>query len=156
MPSGVPFLTTETRGGGRKARRWGSFPTTADVGIWATGGTPEALLEALGLGLFALMTDLRKVRRTEERAVSASGGDATELVVAFLTELLVLEQTDGFIGRDIRARPVGNPPTAVLASVVGERFDPDRHTSRTEVKAVTLHDLVFDPARGRARVIVDI
>jgi SHS2 domain-containing protein len=102
------------------------------------------------------MTDLRKVRRREDRAVSASGEDPTELVVAFLTELIVLEQTDGFVGRDIRAWPVGDPPTAILASVSGERFDPDRHTFRTEVKAVTLHGLVFDPARGRARVIVDI
>ena len=88
--------------------------------------------------------------------MSASGGDATELVVAFLTQLLDLAETDGFLARDIRARTVGDPPTAVLASVTGERFDPDRHTSRTEVKAVTLHDLVFDPSRGRARVIVDI
>ena len=126
------------------------------MGIWATGPTPAALFEALGLGLFALMTDLRKVRPTEERAVSASGGDTTELVVAFLTELLVLEQTDGFIGREIRAHPVGSPPTAIVASVSGERFDLSRHTSKTEVKAVTFHDLVFDPARGRARVIVDI
>jgi SHS2 domain-containing protein len=102
------------------------------------------------------MTDLRKVRPREERAVSASGEDPTALVVAFLTELLVLEQTDGFIGREIRAHPVGDPPTAIVASVSGERFDPDRHTSRTEVKAVTLHGLVFDPVRGRARVIVDI
>jgi protein archease len=102
------------------------------------------------------MTDLRRVRPREERAVSASGTDPTELVVAFLTELLLLEQTDGFLGREIRARPVGTPATAVLASVSGERFDPDRHTSRTEVKAVTLHGLVFDPAKGRARVIVDI
>jgi SHS2 domain-containing protein len=139
-----------------RARRWGSFPTTADVGIWATGGNPAALFEALGLGLFALMTDLRKVRRQEERAVSASGGDPTELVVAFLTELIVLQQTDGFLARDIRARPVGNPPTAIVASVTGERFDPARHSARTEVKAVTLHGLVFDPERGRARVIVDI
>lgn len=102
------------------------------------------------------MTDLRKVQRKEERAVSASGNDATELVVAFLTELIVLEQTDGFLARDIRARPLGNPPTAIVASVSGERFDPERHSVRTEVKAVTLHGLVFDPDRGRARVIVDI
>lgn len=88
--------------------------------------------------------------------MSASGEDTTGLVVAFLTELLNLEQTDGFIGREITARPVGNPPTAIVASVSGERFDPERHTSRTEVKAVTFHDLVFDPSRGRARVIVDI
>ena len=102
------------------------------------------------------MTDLRKVRPTEERAVSASGADPTELVVAFLTELLLLEQTDGFVARDIRAHPVGSPPTAIVASVSGERFDLSRHTSRTEVKAVTFHGLEFDPVRGRARVIVDI
>lgn len=88
--------------------------------------------------------------------MSASGSDPSELVVAFLTELLKLEATEQFLGRDIRARPVGNPPTAIVASVSGERFDPDRHTARTEVKAVTFHELVFDPARGRARVIVDI
>jgi len=43
-----------------------------------------------------------------------------------------------------------------VASVSGERFDPGRHVARTGVKAVTYHDLVFDPIRGRARVIVDI
>lgn len=88
--------------------------------------------------------------------MSASGEDATGLVVAFLTELLNLEQTDGFIGREITAHLVGNPPTAVVAGVSGERFDPERHTARTEVKAVTFHDLVVDLRRGRARVIVDI
>jgi SHS2 domain-containing protein len=102
------------------------------------------------------MTDRRRVRPREERAVSASAGDPTELVVAFLNELLLLEETEGFLGREIHARPIGNPPTAVVATVTGERFDPDRHPRRKEVKAVTLHGLVFDPARGRARVIVDI
>ena len=126
------------------------------MGIWATGPSAAALLEALGLGLYALLTDRRRVRPREERAVSASGADPAELVVAFLNELLLLEETDGFLGREIHARAIGDPPTAVVASVAGERFDPDRHPRRTEVKAITLHGLVFDPTRGRARVIVDI
>ena len=126
------------------------------MGIWATGPTASALLEALGLGLYALMTDRRRVRPREERAVSASGTDPAELVVAFLNQLLLLEETEGFLGREIRAHPVGNPPTALVASIAGEPFDPGRHSRRTEVKAATLHGLVFDPARGRARVIVDI
>ncbi len=138
------------------ARRWGSFPTTADVGIWASGPTPAALLEALGLGLFALITDLRTVRPRGERAVSASGLDGTELVVAFLTELIQLHATDGFLARQIEVRPLGSPPTSLVASLRGEVFDPARHPARSEVKAATLHQLVFDPSRGRARVIVDI
>jgi SHS2 domain-containing protein len=102
------------------------------------------------------MTDLRAVRPTEERTVSARAPDSTALVVAFLNELLLLSETDGFIGRTIEARPRGNPPTAVSATVRGERFDPGRHPSGTEVKAVTLHGLRFDPRIGRARVIVDL
>ncbi len=137
-------------------RRWGSFPTTADVGIWATGPTPGALFEALGLGLFALMTDRARVRPRLERAVSASGEDPAELVVAFLGELLLLHETEGFLAREIRARPVGDPPTAVVASVSGEPFEAGRHAARTAVKAVTLHGLTIDFALGRARVIVDI
>jgi SHS2 domain-containing protein len=151
-------LYVTNAGGGRraKARRWGSFPTTADVGVWATGPNRAALFEALGLGLFALMTDLRRVRPLTERVVSASGSDPTSLVAAYLNELVLLQQTEGFIAREIRARPVGDPPTAIVASLAGEIFDRSRHPVRKEVKAVTLHGLTIDLELGRARVIVDI
>ena len=148
--------TSERRLRRARARRWGSFPTTADVGIWATGPTNDALFEALGLGLFALMTDLGRVRPRIERAVSASASDPPSLVVAYLSELILLQQTEGFLARGIRAHLVGDPPTAIVASVTGEPFDAARHPARKEVKAVTLHGLTVDLARGRARVIVDI
>jgi SHS2 domain-containing protein len=140
----------------RPARRWGTFPTTADVGIWATGPTAAALLEGLGLALSGLIAEPGRVRPREERTVRASGGDPAELAVAFLGELLVLQETDGFLARRIAARTVGRPPTAVVARLQGERFDPERHVARTEVKAVTYHGLVFDPRAGRARAIVDV
>jgi len=102
------------------------------------------------------MTDRKRVRPQLERAVSASGTDPSSLVVAYLSELLLLQQAEGFMACEIRAHPVGDPPTAIVASVSGEKFDPVRHPARTEVKAITLHDLTIDFARGRARVIVDI
>lgn len=140
----------------RRRRRYGSFGTTADVGIWARAPTAAGLLEGLGLALFAQMTDLRRVRPTETRRVAASAPDPTSLVVAFLSELVLLEGEEGFVGRAIRATALGNPPTSVLAEVRGEPLDRSRHPRRAEVKAVTLHRLEFDPARGRARVILDI
>ena len=137
-------------------RRWGNFPTTADVGIWARADSTPELFEALGLGLFALMTDLRKVRPAQERVVQASGPDPLGLVVNFLTELITLQAVEGFLVREIRCRPVGSPPTALLAQVRGERFDPLRHSQHFEVKAATFHELLVDLERHRARVIVDI
>ncbi|MGC2289297.1 MAG: archease [Thermoplasmata archaeon] len=137
-------------------RRWGSFPTTADVGIWARADSSSELFDALGLGLFALMTDLRKVRPTEERAIQASGSDPGGLVVAFLTQLITLHAVEGFLAREIRCRAVGTPPTALLAQLRGEPFDPARHSRHFEVKAATFHELVVDLERPHARVIVDI
>lgn len=139
-----------------RRRSWGSFPTTADEGIWARGDSTDHLFEALGLGLFALMTDLRTVRRVSERAVHASGEDVTSLAVSFLSELLLLQQTEGFLARDLKVRTLGLPPTSLVASVVGEPFDGERHPARKEVKAITLHRATVDLARGSARVIVDI
>jgi SHS2 domain-containing protein len=126
------------------------------VGVWASGPSAATLLEALGLGVYALMTDLRRVRPRESRRVRAVASDPTGLVVAFLSELLVQHAEDGFVARQITARTRGSPPRSVEAVALGEPLDLARHTSRTEVKAVTFHALVFDPARGRARVIVDI
>ncbi len=114
------------------------------------------MLEALGLGLYGLVTDRTKVRPREVRTVSASASDPASLAVAFLNQLILASAEDGFLGRTIVARTIGHPPTAVLAEVAGEPFDAARHTSGVEVKAATLHDAVFDAARGRARVIVDI
>jgi SHS2 domain-containing protein len=137
-------------------RRWGSFPTTADVGIWARADSTSGLFEALGLGLFALMTDLRRIRPAEERAVQASGPDPTGLVVDYLTQLIALHSVEGFLVREIRCQTIGTPPTALLAQVRGEPFDLARHTRHFEVKAATFHELVIDLDRHRARVIVDI
>lgn len=102
------------------------------------------------------MTDLRTVRPRTERAVSASGRDVPDLVVAFLTALLQQHDDDGFVARRLEVRLLGHPPSSLVAALVGEPFEVGRHPARTEVKAATLHHLVFDPVRGRARVIVDI
>ncbi|MCI4346258.1 MAG: archease [Thermoplasmata archaeon] len=140
----------------KRSRRWGSFPTTADVGIWATAPRPEQLFEALGLGLVALSVDLRGVRALEERSFRAGGSDLSRLVVAFLGALLSLEQEEAFLPRELEIRLRGRPPSSVEAKARGETFDPARHRGKKEVKAITFHRLRIDLVRGTARVIVDI
>jgi SHS2 domain-containing protein len=137
-------------------RRWGPFPTTADVGIWARASDPEGLFEALGLGLTALAVDLRTLRAHELQTLRVSSSDLPGLTVSFLSELIVRQQVDGFFARRIEVRFAPSPAWAIDARLYGERFDPDRHTLRIEVKAVTFHRLTIDLQRPRARVIVDI
>jgi SHS2 domain-containing protein len=110
----------------------------------------------MGRALFALMTDLRTVRPREERAISASAEDPPGLLVAYLNQLVLLHDTEGFVARSVEVRLVGAPPSALVASLRGERFDPGRHPSHEQVKAVTWHDLQLDLVGGSARAIVDI
>ena len=139
-----------------RPRAWGSFPTTADEGIWARGRTPSELFAALAQGLFARITDLRTVRPVAARSVAAHGADPAELVVDWLGQLLLLQQVEGFLLRDARVRTFGRSPRRLTATVRGELFDPARHPRRIEVKAITYHRLQVDLRRGRARVILDI
>jgi SHS2 domain-containing protein len=139
-----------------RARRHGSFPTTADLGIWARGPSAEALYEELGEALVGVMTDRQKVRPLEHRSVSVSAADPLGLAVAFLSELVVLFQVDGFLPRSVRVRARGRRGADLEADLVGELFDPDRRPRRIEVKAVTLHKGLFDPRAGQARIILDI
>ncbi len=144
------------RGGRARPARYGSFPTTADMGLSASAPDPPALFEALGMGLFALMTDLRRVRPREAREVHARGGDLGALVVGYLSELVKLEAADGFVGRRVRVELSGDPPRELRAAIEGERLDPARHVRRKEIKAITFHRLEASLDPPRVRVIVDI
>ncbi|MCI4323026.1 MAG: archease [Thermoplasmata archaeon] len=141
-----------------RARSWESFGTTADVGIQARAPTPEGVFEAAGLGMIALMTDLRRVRGPESRTVEARGGDPSALLVAYLSELLALAHGDGFLPRTITVQLSGRPPTSLRAEIRGELWDTRRHPHRIDVKAATYHQLELDltPGRARARFILDI
>jgi SHS2 domain-containing protein len=135
--------------------RWGTFPTTADMGLWARSTTPDGLFSGLGMGLFAVMTDLRRVRPREVRTVRARAPDPARLAVAYLSELVLLEDSERFVGRRVGAR-LNSSHTSVEAEVRGEPWDTERHPRKIDVKAVTLHGLAvsFDPPS--ARVILDI
>jgi SHS2 domain-containing protein len=143
----IPPLPPETH--------WGSFPTTADTGLWARSSSLDGLFGGLGTGLFAAMTDLRKVTPREVRSVRASGSTVSGLVVAFLSELILLEDSERFVARRVVAH-VARGNRSVAARAYGEPWDPARHERRKEVKAVTMHRLRVSASPPRARVILDI
>jgi SHS2 domain-containing protein len=126
------------------------------MGIWARASTRDRLLEGLAKALFSAMTDRRAIRGRETRTVTVTGADGTGLAVAFLSDLLVLFHTEGFLLRTVRVRVTGGPVLTLRAELSGEPFDSDRHPRRVEVKAITYHAAVFDPRKRRARIVVDI
>ncbi len=113
------------------------FDHTADLGIEVTAATLEELYAEAAHALFALLTDLRRVRAGQSREAKAEGENPADLLVNFLRELLYAWNGEGFLARRCAIREV--TPTRITAVLSGEKFDPARHRIVREIKAVTYH-----------------
>ena len=137
------------------------FDHTADVGLEVRGTSFEDLLSTAARATFDQVLEDRpkEVDATQEvrvRPGSAFAGDRSELFVEWLQELLFRFETQRLVPMEYEFLEVG--PREVSADVGFGRFDPDRHRTRLEVKAVTYHNLeVRQDADGwYARFILDI
>lgn len=128
---------------------------TADEGVRAWAGDWSSLLAAAARGLFEVIVDPATVRAVDEREVVLEADSREALLHAWLEELNALSQMEGevYASFDVEA-----DDHRLRARVRGEPVDPERHGLRTEVKAVTWHDLaVEETADGlEARILFDV
>jgi len=129
---------------------------TADVGISAWGADLGAALAAAGRALFSLTVDLRTVRRRQERDIEVSAADREGLVIAWLSELIYLFDTEHLLLRHFEINEITDIRLSTRA--YGEKVNPARHHLKTAVKAATYHQLrvAGDDNGCRVRVILDI
>lgn len=132
---------------------------TADVQLHAWGPTLAEALENVGLAMFNYMTPLDEKAETASREFEAEGHDLLSLVFAFLDELLFVFFTESFVCKHLKVVELDREAWRIRAIGSGEQFDRTRHTSGTEVKAITYSAMeVLEPEQGDAEVfvIVDI
>ena len=137
------------------------FDHTADVGLEVRGETLEDLLASAARAIVSVMlVDLPETAEewTDVRVESPAGAeDRGDLLVAWLQELLFHFETRRRVPLDFDFHECG---TSALRVTVGwGRFDPARHRTGLEIKAVTYHQLtVRQEADGtwRARFICDV
>jgi SHS2 domain-containing protein len=120
-------------------KRYETFDHTADIGIRAFGRTPEEVFIHAAEALFNVLTDLGSIRGQLTREVEVRGSDLEDLLVRWLGELLYLCEGEGYLFREFSI--VQLTPTSLKAAARGERFDPARHEFKTEIKAVTYHQV---------------
>lgn len=125
---------------------------TADVGIRVYGSDPRELFEGAAAGMFGLIADLSGVRPTGEVEVRVASDDLRGLFVAWLSELLVLHETQNILLCRFEVRLEG---LSLDGKAWGERIDKGRHELKLAIKAVTYHRLTVDPEKGVAEVIFD-
>lgn len=129
---------------------------TADVGIIAYGRTLEELFANAAVGMMSFLIDAASVRQAQERPLDAAADDREGLLVAWLNEVLILLNADGFVPARFAVQDLTD--TRVRAAVAGEPVDPERHHFHLDVKAATYHRLEIKREAGlwQARIIFDV
>lgn len=128
---------------------------TADVGIIAYGRSLEELFANAAVGMMSFLIDLASVRLIQQRTVTADADNREVLLIAWLNELLVLLNADGFVPGRFAVRDLTD--TRLRTDVAGEPVDPTRHRFHLDVKAATYHSLeIKQDGLWQARVIFDV
>ncbi len=131
---------------------------TADVGIIVTASEPAELFRRAALGMARLMRETAgpeeaRPVRSVERAVELQSDSLDLLLVSWLSELLYLDEVEGFVFEDATLAELGDE--GLRAAVFG-RIEPD--VPHRQLKGVTYHGLRLERVVDgwQARVIFDI
>ena len=133
--------------------RYRLMPHTADVGLIAYGKTLDEAFANAAYGMFAVMTDLRKVKESESRRISITEKDKESLLFEWLNRLLYLLDVEHLLFKRFEVALDG---TYLSATCYGEKFDPARHKMTIGVKSATYYMLEVDEQKNRVRVVFDV
>lgn len=129
---------------------------TADIGFEAFGASREEVFANAARALFHIIVDLESVELGEALALRVEGADLPSLLVNWLSELLYLQDAEGWLFADFAINSLSETKLAAVAR--GEKSAPARHQLKLLVKAITYHQLRLEhTSEGwRAQVYVDI
>lgn len=133
------------------------FDHTADIGLEVRAPSRASLYETAAAALFDVMFE-RSGSAGEwiELEVEVEAIDEEELLVRWLSELLFLYDTRGVVLEEFRISEISG--TRLKAAIGGRAYDESAHRLKTEIKAITYHDLSIRRMgeSWQARFVIDV
>ena len=131
--------------------------TTADVAFEAYGKDLNRLFANSALAMFEVMVNTVKLEPKIEKEVKIKGNDLESLMFNWLNELLVFYGSENLAFSKFEVE-IDEKGLELEAKCYGEEIDPERHETRTEVKAATMHKMQVKKVntKWKAQVILDI
>ena len=124
-------------------KRFELLPHVADAYIAAYGSTLGEAFENAALGMIDVMIDPSTVSAVIEDDISISASDEKALLYSWLEQLILNFDIDEKIYGKFKVIEIVHEggEWKLTAKAYGEIFDPARHPSKTEIKAVTYHKM---------------
>ena len=139
------------------------FDHTADIGVEISGRTKKELFANAASALFDVLIEnndskSKTAKRVQgwQKIVTVEGSDVEDLLINFLREILYLFNGAGWVVSHCKIMECGNK--RLKAQLMGEPYNKNKHSIKTEIKAVTYSGLTVERVKAgwRARVIFDV
>ena len=129
---------------------------TADIGIAVQADDMPMLFERAAWGMFHIIAELSNVEPADATEVSVQAPDREALLVRWLSELNFIHQTENTVFSRFEVSACDN--THLAATAWEQPILPGRCNIRTEIKAVTFHQLRIRRRKAlwEARVLFDV
>lgn len=135
------------------AMRYEFIEHTADIAIKAYGKSVEESFGNAAMGMFDVITDVSKVEPVGEYEVQVKSDNLENLLVDWLGELLFLHETQEILLSEFDVK-IEN--LSLVAKARGESINKEKHTLKSDVKAVTYHMLEVNEKEGYVKFLLDI
>jgi len=130
--------------------------TTADACFRAYGKNLNVLFENSALAMFEIMVNTKQIEPKVERKIKAKAQDLQGLLFEWLNELLVFYGAENLAFSKFEV-DLDEKSLELKAKVWGEKINPEKHETKSEVKAATYHKMEIKKNKEwKAQVIVDI
>ncbi len=132
--------------------RYRTFPTTADLGLFVYGESPEEVFENFAYALKKIVAGNGKLIPTGNRTIELELPSLEMGFFLWASELLYLYDSEGLLPERAEVRIHGSNLRGEI--LLGEF----RKTPQVYIKAVTMHKLTFEKRgrRWRASLVLDL
>ena len=129
---------------------------TADFGLHVYGSDPKELFANAAHTMFDLITDVGKLEGLDDCNIRVEGDDCPDLMVNWLRELLYFWNGKEMLVKT--AEILSLSENDLSAKLIFDQYAPDRHVIKTEIKAVTYHQIqvISGPSGWDAKIIFDV
>lgn len=133
---------------------------TADAYVAAYGRDLAEAFESAALAMFDIMTEIEHIQAEVENYIEVEAEDEYALLYNWLEDILVKSEIDGIFYSKFKILNIDESSGGfrLEAKIWGEKFNPEKHTQKVGVKAVTYHrmKILKGPNKVTLKFILDI
>lgn len=138
-------------------QQYNYLPHTADVKFEAFGITLRDLFRNSALAMCNAMYETKKVEEKESARIELQAQNTEQLLHKFLEEILFQIDTKQLLFREFRL-VIDEKHNSLSCELSGESINAEKHTIKSQVKAVTWHqfELKKNGKEWKATVLLDV